>query len=108
VWEITEFLYIFKVDYPWTYAPFSYGRNGENFMSYNCLLESVEFDTGVDNKKQSIGSWRAGIDSPIEISAEEQNIIPNNPSRPKYRVVTNEVKAHFHFKFWPTISGFTK
>lgn len=78
-----------QVDHPWSFAPFQFGGNGANFMAYQVHVEKWTFFRNSPHNSVDVGTWKAGLNT--EMVESKQGSLENLATRPKYRVVTNEV-----------------
>lgn len=85
--------YLFQVNEPVAYAPFSIEKNGHSYMEFNTRLEKVSIINSQSVSAETLGSWRAGLNSPLVI--KDSNSMKNFSAVTVYRIVTVLVIINF-------------
>ncbi|KAL1116158.1 hypothetical protein AAG570_005653 [Ranatra chinensis] len=82
--------YLRTVTEPYAYAPFIIGMNGESFSEFSMRLEKVSVINSQTVSAETIGSWKAGLDTKIVV--KDAKGMANMSAVTIYKVVTLEQK----------------
>ncbi|XP_014257166.1 ionotropic receptor 25a isoform X2 [Cimex lectularius] len=79
-----------SVQEPYTYAPFVVESNGLSYPEFNMRLEKVSIVHSLSESAESIGTWKAGFNSQIQL--KDSNGMINISAITVYRIVTVKQK----------------
>lgn len=71
--------------------------NGYSYMKFEMDINVLQIRGGSSVNSKSIGTWTAGLDSPIVVKDEEQ--IKNLTADTVYRIFTVVVRKYILFKY---------
>ncbi|XP_071447959.1 ionotropic receptor 25a [Hetaerina americana] len=84
--DLNLWKYLEEAEISPSYAPMSIEGNGQSLMEFSMKLEKVSIINSMAVSAESVGSWKAGLNSPVNIKNAKS--LTNFSSVKVYRVVT--------------------